>query len=99
MTTAKGKDKKKSKAKKKTVRKDGSVRTTPDAAAKIKEIARRIYDLHEAKCRAAGYNKPSAKLAIDNLILCDCYADIFLSKEEREDGNEYQRMMEQTGGQ
>ena len=98
MTTTTGKGKKRSKAKKKTVRKDGSVRTTPGAAAKIKEIARRIYDRHAVKCRAAGYNKPSAKMAIDYLILCDCYAELYLSKEERENDNEYKRMMEQAGG-
>ena len=98
--TTKGKDTKKGKAtKKKTVRKDGSVRTTPEAAKKLQEMARRIFDRHTAKCYNAGYNKPSAKLAIDYLILCDCYADLYITKEERENGNEYKRMMEQTGGE
>lgn len=80
------------KTKTKTVRKDGSVRTTQAAAKKIKDIAQRIFDKDPEKCRKAGYNKPSAKLAIDYLIMADMAAYRMLSDEEAKKDNEYYRM-------
>lgn len=98
MAKSKKPAKAKKKAKTKTTRKDGSVRTTTAAAKKIKNIAQRIYDRFPEACRKAGYNKPSAKLAIDYLISADKQCQHMLSLSEADEGNEYIRMLRQDTG-
>ena len=67
-----GKGKKPTKAKKKTktktVRKDGSVRTTPEAADIIQNIAYSIFGSYGPQLKQLGFHRPSAKVAIDYLL-------------------------------
>ena len=98
MVKSKKPAKAKKKTKAKTGRKDGSVRTTPEAAKKIKEIARRIHNRWKDKCVAAGYHKPSAKLAIDYLLAGSKFDSSFLTEEEKESNNEYIRVLATVNG-
>ena len=89
MVKSKKPAKAKKKAKTKTVRKDGSVRTTPEAAAKIQKIAEGIFKQFETSCKANGFNKPSAKLAIDYLLFTESYTNGYLTEEEALANNAY----------
>lgn len=83
---------KKKKAATKAGRKDGSIRTTQAAAKKINAIAQRIYDLYPGECRKAGYYRPSAKLAVDYLILSDISNQRLLSEKEAMNDNMYYKL-------
>ena len=98
MVKSKKPAKAKKKAKTKTVRKDGSVRTTPEAAAVIIHIADQLYGAHKETLNKMKIYRSSAKLAIDYLISAEHDNQYSLTPEQTPENNLYDAMIAQERG-
>ncbi|DBA35242.1 TPA_asm: hypothetical protein vir530_00018 [dsDNA virus vir530] len=47
---------------------DVFVRATPTTAAQIQALAKQIWTTHMSACKKAGYNRPTAKMALDYML-------------------------------
>ena len=88
----------KKKVKTKTVRKDGSVRTTPEAAVVIIHIADHLYGAHKETLHKMGVYRSTAKLAIDYLISAEHDNVYSLTPEQTPENNMYDAMIAQERG-